>query len=90
MLVVPPKPGVPLGPTNCPSSHGVKGFLAGTVFDQGLGCFVCPCGRQYFSDIERPSEVPVTSSIGGAIGQVINYKKDGNEYKKSEDKNLLA
>ena len=39
---------------NCPSSHGTSGFLQGTTYDQALGRFVCVCGRQYTSNLDKP------------------------------------
>lgn len=50
--IINPKPKV--NSTNCKSSHGVTGFLEGTAFDKQLGVFVCPCGRQYSSKIDKP------------------------------------
>lgn len=51
-----------VNPGNCPSSHGVKGFLDGTVYDPSLGVYVCPCGRQYMSDMPKPDTVTTAPS----------------------------
>lgn len=53
----------------CQSSHGNGGFLEGTTFDSSLGAYVCPCGRQYFSDIPRPEEVNTKPSYTNDILQ---------------------
>jgi hypothetical protein len=44
-------------PETCKSSHGTKGFLQGTTYDKQLGRFVCPCGRQYTSNLDKPDWV---------------------------------
>lgn len=51
--IINPKPKV--NSITCPSTHGLSGFLQGTTYDKLLGRFVCPCGRQYTSKIERPN-----------------------------------
>lgn len=42
---------------NCLSTHGTAGFLEGTRYDVALGVYVCPCGRQYASILEKPAWV---------------------------------
>lgn len=50
-------------PRNCTSSHGITGFLEGTVFDSTLGAYTCPCGRQYFSNVPKPDWITDRSSF---------------------------
>lgn len=50
-------------PQNCTNSHGNGAFLEGTVYDSSLGVYVCPCGRQYHSDLPKPEEIVIKSSF---------------------------
>lgn len=61
--IINPKPKI--NPINCKSSHGVTGFLEGTVFDKQLGVFVCPCGRQYTSKLKADLNESNTSPLPG-------------------------
>lgn len=50
--IINPKPKITS--INCPSTHGLSGFMQDTTYDRALGRFVCPCGRQYTSNIDKP------------------------------------